>query len=269
MRSSTILAAGLAAAFLCGSSAFAQAPAAAPPPIKADKNGAGPKSKGEETAVRAVFEAQSKTPDEEIAACEALIGKYADTVYKSFALELEAEAYQRKNDVAKSIVYGEQALQADANNYDADNLLANIYASTTKDTDLNRDQNLSKAEKYAHDSLTALDAGKPAIFAKATDDAWNKTKAGATEQAYQALGLIAMDRKKYDDAVANFQKGLDALPDPLLMIRLGRVYYTERKYDDAISWDQKVIDSADAPDQFKKIAADDKQRFTMAKQSAK
>lgn len=269
MRSSTIFAAGVLAAFVCGSSAFAQAPAAAPPPIKADKNGVGPKSKGEETAVRAVFEAQTKTPDEEIAACEALISKYADTVYKSFALELEAEAYQRKGDYTKAIVYGEQSLEADPKNYDADNLLANIYAATTKDTDLNRDQNLTKADKYAHDSLTALDAGKPAIFARASDDAWNKTKAGATEQAYQALGLIAMDRKKYDDAIADFQKGIDAMPDPLLMIRLGRVYYTERKYDDAISWDQKVIDSPDAPAQYKKIAQDDKQRFTQTRQSAK
>ena len=269
MRSSSLFAASLLAAFVCGSSALAQAPAAAPPPIKADKNGVGPKSKGEESAVRAVFQAQTKSPDEEIAACEALITKYADTVYKSFALELEAEAYQKKNDNVKAIVYGEQSLQADAKNYDADNLLANIYASTTKDTDLNREQNLTKAEKYAHDSLTALDGGKPAIFARASDDAWNKTKAGATEQAYQALGLVALDRKKFDDAIANFEKGLDAMPDPLLMIRLGRVYAVEHKYDEAITWDQKVIDSADAPAPYKKYAADDKQRFTQSKQSAK
>lgn len=269
MRSCTIFAAGLIAAFVCGASAFAQAPAAAPPPIKADKNGVGPKSKAEESAVRAIFEAQTKSPDDEIAACEALINKFSDTAYKAFALELEAEAYQKKNDNVKAIVYGEQSLQADPKEYDADNLLANLYAVTTKDTDLNKEQNLAKAEKYANDSLAALDAGKPAIFARASDEAWNKTKAGATEQAYQALGLIALDRKKYSDAIADFQKGLDAVPDPLLMIRLGRVLAAEHKYDEAISWDQKVIDSESAPAAYKKYAADDKQRFTQTKQSAK
>jgi tetratricopeptide (TPR) repeat protein len=115
--------------------------------------------------------------------------------------------------------------------------------------------------------MEALEGGKPALFAKATDEAWAKTKAGATKQAWQALGLIALDRKKTDDAIADFQKGLEALPDPLLMIRLGRAYYTEKKYDDAVTWDQKVMDSADAPAQYKSIAQADKARATMAKQT--
>ena len=265
MRRSTSLAAATLGTLLCGVSALAQAPAAAPPPIKADKNGVGPKSKAEEAAVRTMFEAQAKTPDEQIAASENLLTKFADTVYKSFALELEAEAWQKKGDNTKAIVYGEQALEADPKNYDADNLLANVYAATTKDTDLNREENLTKADKYAHDSLAALDAGKPAIFSRATDEAWNKTKAGAAEQAWQALGLIAQDRKKYDEAAADFQKGIEQSPDPLLMIRLGRVLFLAKKYDEAISWDQKVVDSPTAPDQFKGIAKQDLQRAQLTK----
>jgi len=267
MRRSTILALSLLTASSGVPALFAQAP---PPPPKVDKTGvAGPKSNAEAAAVKAVFEAQLKTPDDQIAAVEALLSKYADTVYKGFALELEAEAYQKKGDNNNTIVYAEQSLQADPNNYDADNLLANVIASRSKDTDLTRDEDLKKADKYAHDALTALDAGKPAIFARASDDAWAKTKAAATSQAWQAIGIIAMDRKKYDEAIADFQKGLDASPDTLLMIRMGRAYYTMRKYDDAIAMDQKVIDSPDAPPQYKKIATDDKQRFIQTKSTAK
>jgi tetratricopeptide (TPR) repeat protein len=269
MRSSTI-AATLLALSLGAAVAFAQAPATAPPaPTKVNKNGPGPKSKGEETAVRALFQSQAQSPDDQIAAAEALLSKYADTDYKGFALELEAEAYQKKGDNAKAIFYGETALGADPKNYDADNLLANLYAATTKDNDLDRNEKLAKADKYAHDSLEALDAGKPALFANAPDDAWNKTKAGATEQAWQALGIAAQARKKYDEAIADFQKGIDASPDPLLMIRLGRAYFLVKKYDEAIAADQKVIDSPDAVAQYKKIAADDKTRFTQVKASAK
>jgi tetratricopeptide (TPR) repeat protein len=262
MTRSSLLAAFWLATLLSAGAAFGQAPAS-PPPVKKG-NGLSPK---EAEAINAMFQSQAKSPDEQIAASEELLTKFADTAYKAFALELEAEAYQKKGDNAKAIVFGEQALGADPKNYDADNLLANVLAATTRDTDLDKEEKLTKADKYAHDAMAALDAGKPPLFAKATDEAWARTKAGAQEQAWQALGLIALDRKKTDDAIADFQKGLDALPDPLLMIRLGRALYTAKKYDDAIGWDQKVMDSADAPAQYKSIAQADKARATMAKQT--
>jgi tetratricopeptide (TPR) repeat protein len=106
------------------------------------------------------------------------------------------------------------------------------------------------------------------LFAKATDDQWNKTKVGVQEQAWQALGMIAQDRKKLDEAIADFQKGVDVYPEPLLMIRLGRALYTAKKYDDAIGWYQKVLDSNEAPAQIKNIAKQDLDRATQAKGSA-
>jgi tetratricopeptide (TPR) repeat protein len=264
--SATFLLAALFTAGLGSGAAFAQAPPPQQPSVKVDKKGGlGPKSAAEMQAVKAVMQSQAGTPDEQIAAVEALVTKFADTVYKSFALEIEAEAYQRKNDNTKAIVYGEQALAADPKNYDADNLLANVLAATTRDTDLDKEEKLTKADKYAHDAMDALELGKPPLFATATDAAWDKTKSGVKEQAWQALGIIAQDRKKTDDAIADFQKGIDAYPDPLLMIRLGRVLYTAKKYDDAISWDQKVMDNADAPAQLKSIAQADRARATMAK----
>jgi tetratricopeptide (TPR) repeat protein len=249
------------------SGAFAQAPPTAAPPVKVDKKstGPGPKSKEEAQAVTAVFQSQTQGPDDEIKSVEALLSKFADTDYKSIALEFEGEAYQRKGDNTKAMVYGEQALAADPKNYDADNLLANILAATTRDTDLDKEEKLAKADKYAHDALDAIQGGKPALFAKATDDQWNKTKIGVEEQAWQALGLVAQDRKKIDEAIADFQKGVEAFPDPLLMIRLGRAFYAARKYDDAIVWYQKVLDSSDAPAQYKNIAKQDKDRAIQAK----
>jgi tetratricopeptide (TPR) repeat protein len=269
MKRSPLAATFLLAAFF-SAAAFAQAPPAPQPSVKVDKKGGlGPKSDAEAQAVKAVMQSQAGTPDEQIAAVEALVNKYADTVYKSFALEIEAEAYQKKNDNTKAIVYGEQALAADPKNYDADNLLANVLAATTRDTDLDKEEKLTKADKYAHDAMAALEEGKPPLFAKASDEAWARTKSGVQEQAWQALGLVAQDRKKSDEAIADFQKGLDAYPDPLLMIRLGRVLYTAKKYDEAIAWDQKVMDNADTPAQLKSIAQADRARATMAKQPDK
>lgn len=267
MRRSVLPAAFLFAALLSSGAAFAQAPAAAPP-VKLDKKGPGPKSKEEVQAVTALFQSQAQAPDDEIKAAEALLTKFADSDYKAIALEIEAEAWQKKNDNAKAITYGEQSLQADPKEYDADNLLANIIAATTRDTDLDKDERLAKAEKYAHDAMDAVNAGKPPLFAKASDAAWAKTKAEAESLSYQALGNVALVRKKTDEAIADFEKGVAANPDPILMIRTGRALLAARKPDEAITWFQKAIDAPGIQPQIKDIAEHDKERAEKSKPSA-
>jgi tetratricopeptide (TPR) repeat protein len=250
---------------LTAATAFAQAPPApAPTAGKKVTNGFGPKSKAEQKAIQDLLQAQ--TADDKIKAADALVTAFPMTDYKPFALEIEAEAYQAKGDNTKAIVYAEQALTADPKWFDADNLLANVIAATTRDTDLDKDEKLAKAEKYAHDSLDTLATiAKPPLWGNLTDDQWTKLKAGSEASAYQALGMIALVRKKNDEAIANFQKGLAASPDPLLMIRLGRVYMAEKKNDEAITWYDKVINDADAPAQYKDIAKNDKTRAVAAK----
>jgi len=258
MRRSAPLTNCLLAALIAAGASFAQAP------NKGASKGLAPKSAAEGQAVNAVIQAQM--PDDVIKAVDALLTKFADTVFKSFALELEAEAYQQKGDNAKAIVYGEQALQVDPKNYEAENLLANVLSATTRDTDLDKEEKLARAEKYAHDALDILQTGvRPALYANGTDEAWAKRKAAAESLSWQALGTAALVRKKTDDAIADFQKGVDAFPDPLLVIRLGRALYAAKKYDDAIGWDQKVMDSADAPAQYKSIAQADRARAMQAK----
>lgn len=257
MRRSVILTLCL----LGATAAFGQAPGQVT--NKKTASGPGPKTKEEQKAVETLLKAQM--PDEVIKAADDLVTSFPSTDFKSFALEREAEAYQQKNDNTKAIVFGEQALQADPKNFDADNLLANVIAATTRDTDLDKDEKLTKADKYAHDSLDELNNGaKPWLYA---DAQWPKVKAMAMSQAYQALGNAALVRKKTDEAIADFEKGVDANPDPILMIRTGRALLVAKKPDDAIVWFDKVINSADAPAQYKNIAQNDKTRALQAKGS--
>jgi tetratricopeptide (TPR) repeat protein len=261
MRRNSLLANCLLGALLISGVAFGQNK----PPAAAASKGPGPKSQAEAQAVNAVIQAQAQSPDDMIKAVDALVSKFADTAYKSFALELEAEAWQKKGDNAKAIVFAEQALQADARNYDAASLLANILAATTRDTDLDKEEKLTRAEKYAHDAIDILEKdGKPPLFANVPDDQWAKTKASAEGLAYQALGQVATVRKKNDDAIAAYQKGVEVSPDPLMMIRLGRALAAAKRYDEAISWDEKVM-SSDAPAQYKSFAQADRVRAVQAK----
>ena len=248
----------LLSALLSAGAAFAQAP-------KPASKGLVPKSAAEGQAVNAVILAQ-QNPDDLIKAADALISKFADTVFKSFALELEAEAYQQKGDNTKAIVYAEQALQADPKNYDADNLLANITAQTTRDTALDKTEKLARAEKYAHDALDILATGaKPALYANNTDEQWAKRKGEGESLSWQALGTVALVRKKPDEAIADFQKGVDANPDPVLMIRTGRALLAANKPDDAVTWFDKAMNAPNVAAQIKSIAQADKDRVVKAK----
>jgi tetratricopeptide (TPR) repeat protein len=246
---------------------FAQAPPAAQAPVKkASGNAFGPKTKAEAEAVNEVIQAQTKTPDDMIKAVDALVTKYADTVFKSFALELEAEAYQQKGDNAKAIVYGEQSLAADPKNFEADNLLANVTAATTRETDLDKEEKLTRADKYAHDALDQLEnGGKPQLYANLNDEQWDRRKKSSESLSWQALGTDALTRKKTDEAVTDFEKGIAANPDPVLMIRAGRALLAAKKPDEAITYFEKVMNSPDAPAQIKSIAQADRVRAVQAK----
>lgn len=218
------------------------------------------KSKGELAAVQALQQAQQAgDPDGIIKAADDLITKFADTDFKAYALGVEAEAYEQKGDHAKAIVYGEQALAADPNSYSTDTLLANIYANTTRDTDLDKEEKLAKAEKYAHDGITAAQAA-PKPNPQVTDAQWEEAKKNEQAQGYQALGSAAVVRKKFDDAMADFQKAVDLDSDPVIMIRAGRALLAARKPDEAIEWFDKAAAAPKANDQIKKIAAADKTR---------
>jgi tetratricopeptide (TPR) repeat protein len=235
-----------------------------PPPTRVPV-GPGPKTKPEAEAVQAMLQARAQSPDATIQAVDTLVTKFPKSDFKAFALYTEANAWQQKNDLAKSQVFAEQALAADPKNYDADILIANVLATTTKDTDFDMNDKLTQAEKYAHDALDILaTGGKPVLF-QMTEEVWTKVKNEDISQAWQAIGTAALVRKKTDDAVAAYQKGLDVNPDPFLMIRAGRALMAARKFDDAIAYDDKVLAMPDAPAQAKTIATSDKSRAAAAK----
>lgn len=223
-----------------------------------------PKSADEVKAIQAMYGAT--TPDDQIAAANALIEKFADTEFKSIAFQLMAEDYQRKNDFAKTIVYGERALEADPKNYQADLILANEYSRGTHDTDFDKDDKLKKAEKYAHDTITNVaDAPKPNTN---IDDAkWAGIKKDIAASAHEALGLVAMDRKDNPGALAEFKTATEtaADPDPATYARLAMADNLNGKYDDAIAAADKALSLPDAAPQVKQFAQAEKARATMNK----
>jgi tetratricopeptide (TPR) repeat protein len=259
--------------FLAALPAFSQAPAPAAPAAAGPAGAAGasgpqgphPKSNAENAALLEMFKATD--PDAQIKAAEDMMKTYPDTDYKAQVLLVEAQAYHQKKQDPKAIVLGEEALSSDPKNYTTLLLLADIYARGSKATDLNLNDNLVKADKYAKEALTLI-ASAPKPKPDLSDADWEGAKRSEEEQAYMALGFSALLHKKFDEAKTNFDKAIELYPDPLDMLYVERAYGDAKRYDDAIAWTDKAAASPNANDRLKQIAASDKTRYQGLKKAA-
>jgi tetratricopeptide (TPR) repeat protein len=227
-----------------------------------------PKSQKEQEAVMAVFQAQD--PDARIAAAENLLQKFADTEFKAIALQVAAMSAQQKNDFEKMVIYSERTLEADPKNYNAMLMLASGLAQRTREFDLDKEEKLTRADKYANEAMGLIKAA-PKPRPDITDEQWEGAKKDFTAQAYEALGVSAMARKKYDVAATNFKAAMDtgATPDAGTMVRLAAAYNNLSKPDEAIAVLDKLLATPDLNPQIKSVAQSERNNAVKIKGGAK
>jgi tetratricopeptide (TPR) repeat protein len=224
-------------------------------------------SKGEYEAYMTM--AQAPDPDSRIKAAENLVTKYADSSFKGYAFYVMAVSYEQKGDNAKAMAYGDQAVQADPKLYKAMLMMAKSIAQRTREFDLDKDEKLARAEKYANDAIAlAKDAPKP--NPQIPDAQWDAAKKDDVADGHMALGLVAVARKKYDVAVTELKTSIDGAgtPEPAVVLTLARVYNVMGKYDDAMSTADTVMKMPDVPANFKSLAQAERARAFQNKQAA-
>jgi tetratricopeptide (TPR) repeat protein len=235
--------------------------AMAAPALLAQKQPA-PKSKGELQAVQTLFAATE--PDARIKAAEALLDKYADTEFKATALYLEAASYQEKNDYDKMIVYAERTLEADPKHYGAMLMLARAISQRAREFDLDKEEKLTRADKYARAAMEILkDAPKP--NPQITDEQWAAGKKQYMAQGHQALGYSAALRKNFDVAISELKLAIDDDPDPVAMVRLAQVYNQAGKPDDALALLEKIMATPDLHPSIRQFAQAERVRAMQIK----
>ncbi|HLX44954.1 MAG TPA: tetratricopeptide repeat protein [Bryobacteraceae bacterium] len=209
---------------------------------------------------------QATTVDDRIAAADKFVTDHPKSELKSLALFLAAEAAERKNDGPKAIAYAETALEADPKNYQAMLLISGELARSTRENDLDKEEKLSRAEKFANNAVPAINAA-PKPNPQITDDQWNGYKKDDIAQVHSDLGMIAMVRKKYDVAITEFKTAVDgaATPDAATMVRLASAYNQGGKPDDAIAVADKVLAMPNLNATIKQYATSEKARAEQAK----
>jgi tetratricopeptide (TPR) repeat protein len=223
-----------------------------------------PKSQKEVEAINAMFTAQD--PDARIKAADDLMTKFADTEFKTLAMFLTAESYERKGDFEKMTVWCEKTLEADPKNYSCMLMLAGGIAKRARENDLDLNEKLDRSDKYAKSALEALkDAPKP--NPQITDDQWASVKKDYASQAHEAFAAAAALRKKYDVAISEYKQAVEgaATPDPATMVRLGQVYNQAGKSDDAIAILDKVMADDKVHPQIRQVAQAERVRAIQAK----
>jgi len=221
---------------------------------KAPAGAKAPKSQGELEALQAL-QAAGNDPDKAIAASEALITKFADTDFKSIALYIEADAYERKGDFNRMEIYAERVLEADPTDFRAGLMLAKHYATHTGANDLDKEEKLAKGDKYANQVIEMMKTA-PKPNAGVTDEQWAEVRKDSTAEAYSSMGLGNLTRKKYDAAAANFKSAVEAnsRPEPAYMVRLASALQQAGKNDEAVQWCDKVLAIPDVHPTIKNLA---------------
>jgi tetratricopeptide (TPR) repeat protein len=214
--------------------------------------------------------ANAKTVETRVAAVDSFVTSFPKSEYRNFALTMAAEAYESGGNSTKAIIYYQQALEANPKDYNAMLMLAAETARTTREFDLDKEEKLSKAEKYAKDGM-ALIPGATKPNAQVTDAQWEAVKKDDMARGHEALGLIAVARKKQDAAAAEFKQAIEtaADPQPATYIRMAGAYTDSGKLDQAIAALDKVLAMPNLPDQIKKVAQSEKDRAEKAKTAKK
>jgi tetratricopeptide (TPR) repeat protein len=213
-----------------------------------------PKSKDELAALQALVNARSN-PDATIQAAEDLMTKFADTDFKDMALFSEAGAYEQKRDVGKAQTYAERTLEVNPKYFQASLMLAELLAQNTRENDLDKEEKLGKAEKYANDTIQMVkEAAKP--NPQIPDQQWEDAKKDLTAESHNALGLIALTRKKYDLSFNEFKTAADgaAHPEPAYQVREASALQSGGKYDDAIAICDKIMADTSVHPQIRQVA---------------
>lgn len=171
--------------------------------------------------------------------------KYPESLMLTYSNFFAASAYQQKNDIPKSIEFGEKSLKEKPDNLMSLIMMADLLPipQAMKGTAASKDKNLSEAENYANQALQII----PNLPKQTneTDDQAKKRKDVLSAELHSALGMVHLQRSAEGltgpdkDELAKAEQEYKMAtatdkPSPQDYFRLGEAYTNDGKLDEAI-----------------------------------
>jgi len=179
---------------------------------------------------------RTSDPDTKIRMAMEFAQTFPKSELLSYVFTQAAAAFQQKGDFPNAVKTGERSLELDADN--TYSLLIVAAALSEPSMVRNAGDNSAKALQEAQvDAQRVLDL-LPKLPSRTdeTPEQLAARKAGIEASAHAALGSVAMQQDKYDDAIEEFKKAISLTqpPKPSLYFRLGEVYSSAGKKQEAI-----------------------------------
>jgi tetratricopeptide (TPR) repeat protein len=199
-----------------------------------DSAPAGPVNAEEDAAYKALMDASSD-PKKRIELGEAFAQKYPQSRYSGPVLANLTVAYLQTGDVAKMEATGDKEIVLNPNDGQTLAILGQTIPRSFNPSTPDAAKRLDKAEQYSKRALEVVPTmPKPETI---TEEAFTSAKNQTLAMAHSGLGLIAVRRGKYADAIPDLEQSikLDPNPDPVNYYLLGLANEKASHFDDAVA----------------------------------
>lgn len=213
--------------------------------------------------LKAYQDATSKTdPAQMNAAADAFAAKYPSSELKAALFVRAMNLYGQANNSEKLIELGRKAIAADPTNSVSLVQVGTALVEGTRDTDMDRDQRLAEAVKDAQgaiDNISQLMAPPDA-----TPERIAAVKASIITMAYDALGMVDLNKGDPAGAEQQFLKAVDASkaqPEAIIFLRLSVAQDKLKKYPEALDSASKALQYAPQGSAAQNLAKQQQERL--------
>lgn len=250
MKKTAILATAILAggALLCGARISAQGTQDAPPTLNPEKkqpkpdvtpltldSAPPPVNAAEDAAIKTFRDTPMTDVTKKDQAGEDFLQKYPQSRYRSEIYVWLVRGYYSLGQVDKMEAVGDKELELVPNDAQTLAILGNTLPRAMNASTPNPQQRLDKAEQYSRKALELLPTlPKPADL---TDENFLKAKDQTSALAYSGLGLVAIRRNRFAEAIPNFEQAvkLDPVPDPVNYYLLAMANQKTSHFEDAVA----------------------------------
>jgi len=150
----------------------------------------------------------------------------ADNNTKKFVMQRMMNAYQQKNDFAKTVEYGDKLLTIDPKDLPSLLTLSSILPERLPTEEDKKAAQLDKALDYSNRAKADIESlQKPTQNPPITDEQWTAEKNKLLATVNSSIGLVHLNKKEYDKASKQYEISTNLTKtNPVDFYRLGIAY---------------------------------------------
>jgi tetratricopeptide (TPR) repeat protein len=197
----------------------------APPPVNAE----------EDAAMKAFRAAPITDMSKKDQLGEEFVQKYPQSRYRGEVYSILVRGYLSLNQVDKMETMGDKEIELNPNDAQTLAIMGSTLPRVMNASTPDPVKRLDKAEQYSKRALEILPAlAKPEEL---SDAEFLKAKDQTSALAYSGLGIVAIRRSRFAEAIPNFEQAikLDPTPDPVNFYLLGLSNEKTSHFDDAFT----------------------------------